>query len=198
MKKRFLNYCERIIRNNKKDVSEEEVEVIIYGLESLYLTNTKIILIFLLAFILGIAKEVLIMLLCYNIYRIFAFGLHSKNSIGCLMTSLILFIGGTYACIYLTIPRYVKIIGAVILITLILIYAPADTEKRPLINKKKRIRFKVLSVLISILMSLYFVINNNSYLSNYLFIGFLEEVIMILPITYKLMGLSYNNYKTYK
>lgn len=198
MKKKFLDYSEKIIRKNKKNITDDEIEVIRYGLESIYLTNTKIILIFLLAIILGIFKEVLIMLLSYNVIRLVAFGLHSKSSIGCLITSIVLFIVGSYVSIYLYIPRIIKVIGAVIFIILICLYAPADTQKRPLINKRKRTIYKVLSITISIIMSLYFTIYYKSYISNYLFIGLMEEVIMILPITYKLSGVPYNNYKTYK
>lgn len=198
MKKKFLNYSEKVIRKNKKDITDDEIEVIRYGLESIYLTNTKIIIIFLLSIILGIFKEVLIMLLSYNVIRLFAFGLHSKNSIGCLITSIILFIGGAYVSVYLYIPRIVKIVGAFIFTILISLYAPADTEKRPLINRNKRIIYKVLSIIISIIMSFYFIIYYKRTLSNYLFIGLMEEVIMILPVTYKLSGVPFNNYKTYK
>ena len=38
---------------------------------------------------------------------------------------------------------------------------------------------------------------NDSYISNFMVIGQLEAVIMILPITYKAFDLPYNNYKSY-
>ena len=122
MKKKLLNNIKTNIKKNNKNITEEELEIIEYGLESLYLTFTKIIIILLLSIVLNIFKETLYTLIFYNIIRLFAFGLHAKNSIQCLITSLILFIGGTYLSIYLTIPISLKIVLSTISIILISIY----------------------------------------------------------------------------
>ena len=196
MKKQFLNFCEKTIINNK-NINEEELEIINYGLESIYLTLVKIVIIIFLSLLLGIFKEVILMIVSYNIIRFFAFGLHAPNSTSCLITSIILFIGGAYVSVYLDISIYIKIIISFISILLISIYAPADTEKRPLINRKKRMKYKYISIVVSIFMSFFLIKFHDSYLSNFLLIGLIEEVIMILPITYKLYKLPYDNYKTY-
>lgn len=196
MKKQFLNFCEKTIINNK-NINEEELEIINFGLESIYLTLVKIVIIIFLSLLLGIFKEVILMIVSYNIIRFFAFGLHAPNSTSCLITSIILFIGGAYVSVYLDISIYIKIIISFISILLISIYAPADTEKRPLINRKKRMKYKYISIVVSIFMSFFLIKFHDSYLSNFLLIGLIEEVIMILPITYKLYKLPYNNYKTY-
>lgn len=185
------------IKKNKSDLNEEQLEIIEYGLEGLYLTIIKIIIILLLAIVLDILKETVLMIIFYNVTRFFTFGLHAKTSTACLITSLLLFIGGTYLATYLQIPLIVKIILSVICLILICIYAPADTEKRPLINPKKRKRFKIQSIIISIIMGTLIIYLNDSYISNFMVIGQLEAVIMILPITYKAFDLSYNNYKSY-
>jgi len=197
LKKKLMNAIMNNIKKNKPDTNEEQLEIIEYGLEGLYLTFTKIIVILLLSIILDIFKETILMLLFYNIIRFFSFGLHAKDSTACLITSLLLFIGGTYLAIYLNINLTIKIILSIICIILIIIYAPADTEKRPLINKKKRLRFKILSIITSITMAFFIIYLNDNYLSNFILIGFIEATIMILPVTYKLYGLPYNNYKTY-
>lgn len=185
------------IKKNKSDLNEEQLEIIEYGLEGLYLTIIKIIIILLLAIVLDILKETVLMIIFYNVTRFFTFGLHAKTSTACLITSLLLFIGGTYLATYLQIPLIVKIILSVICLILICIYAPADTEKRPLINPKKRKRFKIQSIIISIIMGVLIIYLNDSYISNFMVIGQLEAVIMILPITYKAFDLPYNNYKSY-
>lgn len=198
MKKQFLKFCEKTIVNNVKNIDEDKLEIINYGLESIYLTVVKIIIIFGLSLALGIFKEVIIMLFSYNIIRYFAFGLHAPNSTSCLITSIILFIGGAYFSMYINISLQLKIILSIISIILVYIYAPADTEKRPLINIKKRKKYKFLSIFVSIIIGLVLIIFHNHFISNFLLIGLLEEVIMILPITYKLYRLPYDNYKTYK
>lgn len=185
------------IKKNQPEKNEEELEIIEYGLEALYLTFTKIIIILLLSIILDIFKETILMILFYNVIRLFAFGLHAKNSANCFIMSAILFIGGTYLAIYIDIPIILKIILSITCIVLIIIYAPADTEKRPLINVKKRKRFKILSTITSLIITFLIIYFNDKYISNFMLIGMIESTIMILPITYKLYGLPYNNYKNY-
>lgn len=197
LKRKILKALMSNIKKNKPDLNEEQLEIIEYGLEGLYLTIIKIIIILLLAIVLDILKETVLMIIFYNVTRFFTFGLHAKTSTACLITSLLLFIGGTYLATYLQIPLIVKIILSVICLILICIYAPADTEKRPLINPKKRKRFKIQSIIISIIMGVLIIYLNDSYISNFMVIGQLEAVIMILPITYKIYGLPYNNYKSY-
>ena len=196
MKQKILNNVIINIKKNNPNYTEEKLEIISYGLESLYLTITKIIIIILLAIILKIFKEVIYLILFYNIIRLFAFGLHAKNSIACLITSVSIFIGGVYLS-YLNINLTIKIILSLISLILIIIYAPADTEKRPLINIKKRKRFKVLSIITSTIMTILIIYFHKYYISNLMLIGYVEATIMILPITYKLYGLPYNNYKRY-
>lgn len=197
LKRKILKALMSNIKKNKPDLNEEQLEIIEYGLEGLYLTIIKIIIILLLAIVLDILKETVLMIIFYNVTRFFTFGLHAKTSTACLITSLLLFIGGTYLATYLQIPLIVKIILSIICLILICIYAPADTEKRPLINPKKRKRFKIQSIIISIIMGVLIIYLNDSYISNFMVIGQLEAVIMILPITYKAFDLPYNNYKSY-
>ena len=186
------------IKKNKPDLNDEQLEIIEYGLEGLYLTTIKIIIIILLSIILNIFKETILMILFYNIPRFTTFGMHAKDSKSCLITSLLLFIGGTYLAIYANITLPIKIILSVICLILIIIYAPADTEKRPLINHKKRKKFKILSIIICIILTILIIYFNNNYISNFMVIGLVECTIMILPITYKIFGLPYNNYKSYR
>ena len=108
-----------------------------------------------------------------------------------------MFIGGVYICDYLYIPIVIKAIISIICILLIAKYAPADTEKRPLVNKKKRKRYKIISLLSSMIFAILIIVLDNQIISNYLLIGMLEAVIMILPITYRMLDLPYDNYKNY-
>lgn len=198
MKKCVLNYCEKLIRTNRKNITSDEIEVIMYGLEGLYLTISKLIIIFLLAWLLGIFKEMLLTLLFYNAVRVFAFGMHASKSWHCLLISSSFFLIGPLLGLLFDINIYIKIIGIIISLTLIIIYAPADTEKRPLINSKKRLRWKILSIVVTLILSGCIIIFNQDKLSNYMLIGLIEATSMVLPITYKIFGLPYNNYKTYK
>lgn len=197
MKKRILNHCMEVVKNKYPEYDEDKLEIINYGLESIYLTFTKIIIIFVLAIILNIWKEVLLLLAFYNLIRVSAFGMHAKKSIHCLMISLTLFIGGVYLCRYLVIPLILKVVLSIICIILIAKYAPADTEKRPIINKKLRKKYKIISVIISGIFAISIVLLSDKNISNYLLLGMIEATIMLLPITYKIFDLPYDNYKKY-
>ena len=95
-------------------------------------------------------------------------------------------------------PSIIKIILFVPLIILISIYAPADTEKRPLKNKKKRIMYKILTIIVAtIYITLSIIIKDNT-LSNCFLVAIIIETIIILPLTYKIFKVPYNNYKKYE
>lgn len=198
MKKLIINKCMELVTTYNKDLSQRDIDKIKYGLEGLYLTITKLIFIIIVSIILGIWKETLLLILIFNGIRLTAFGVHAKRSIDCLISSTLFFILFPIICIKLTIPLIVKVILFIPLTVLIGIFAPADTEKRPLINKKKRKIYKILSIIISIIyMTIAIVIKDNT-LSNCFIFAIVIQIIIMLPITYKIFGVSYNNYKTYK
>ena len=198
MKKLIINKCMELVTTYNKDLSQRDIDKIKYGLEGLYLTITKLIFIIIVSIILGIWKETLLLILIFNGIRLTGFGVHAKRSIDCLVSSTLFFILFPIICIKLTIPLIVKIILFIPLTVLIGIFAPADTEKRPLINKKKRKIYKILSIIISIIyMTIAIVIKDNT-LSNCFIFAIVIQIIIMLPITYKIFGVSYNNYKTYE
>lgn len=198
MKKLIINKCMELVTTYNKDLSQRDIDKIKYGLEGLYLTITKLIFIIIVSIILGIWKETLLLIIIFNGIRLTAFGVHAKRSIDCLISSTLFFILFPIICIKLTIPLIVKVILFIPLTVLIGIFAPADTEKRPLINKEKRKIYKMLSIMISIIyMTIAIVIKNNT-LSNCFIFAIVIQIIIMLPITYKIFGVSYNNYKTYE
>ena len=195
MKKRFVEGCMSIIESNNKNLSNLQKDKFRYGLEGLYLTVTKLIVIFTVSLILKIFKETIILILIFNGIRFTAFGVHAKRSIDCLISSTLFFIIFPIICIKITIPILIKFILAFPIVILIGIYAPADTVKRPLTNKKKRIIYKVSSIIISIIYIILSMIIKNNTLSNSFLFALIIQIIMILPITYKIFGVPYNNHR---
>lgn len=198
MKKLIINKCMELVTTYNKDLSQRDFDKIKYGLEGLYLTITKLIFIIIISIILGIWKETLLLILIFNGIRLTAFGVHAKRSIDCLISSTLFFILFPIICIKLSIPLIVKIILFIPLTVLIGIFAPADTGKRPLINKKKRKWYKILSIIISIIYMTIAIVIKNNILSNCFIFAIVIQIIIMLPITYKIFGVSYNNYKTYE
>lgn len=197
MKKRFLNVIRNSIKKQYPNYSEDKLDEIMYGVEGIYLTITKMIIIFICAFILGVAKELLLLLIAFNFIRLFAFGMHADKSWICLLFSGLLFLGGAVLAKNIVINNPILYILYLIVIIIIAIYSPADTVKRPLINKKRRIKFKILSVIIAITYLIITLLIKDNMLINILIFGLIIECILILPITYKVFKMPYKNYKSY-
>lgn len=194
MKEKFISSSINLIKSNNK-YSNEDIEKIEYGLEGIYLTFTKLIIIIALAIIFGFFKELVIVLVLFNIIRFFAFGFHAKDSLTCLITSIILILGLTYLMINININIYIKyIIIAISLINYIL-FAPADTIKRPLTNIKKRKYRKIGAITILLIYSILLLYFKDKLISNMLLTSIIIEGILINPITYKIFNMPYKNYK---
>lgn len=178
--------------------SDEDIEKLSYGLEGIYLTITKLIIIFALALLLNIFKEIIFLLIIFNIIRYFGFGIHAKKSSECLITSLILFIMLPFAFLTFNISKKILFIISTISILSFFLFAPADTIKRPLKNKKKRTIRKILTIIVGIIYLLCGSIINNYTISTLFFLAIIIQSIVINPITYKLMRQPYNNYKFVK
>ena len=196
MKKIIMNYTMNLIKNNG-NYDDEKLAVIKYGLEGLYLTISKLIIILFLACLLNILKEVIIFLLIYNVIRTTSFGLHATKSWICLLSSSIIFIGFPIICKYLYFDNYLKVILGLILILFIYKNAPADTHKRPIVNKKRRMFFKYSSTFIAIIFIFCSILINDNFISNCFIFSLFVQSFMIAPSVYKLFNLPYNNYLTY-
>lgn len=197
MRERFLKKSMDSVKKKYPDYSEEKLEEIEYGLDAIYLNIPKTIIIFFLSIVLGIFKDMILLLLFYGILRTFAFGMHASKSLYCLIISTVMFIGGAIVCKYVNMNSYVKIIISFISLICIIKYAPADTHKRPLINAKRRKIYKIISSIIALIYIALIIIFVNKDISIYLTMGLLESVVMIHPITYKVFQLPYANYKHY-
>ena len=197
MKNYLINKIMKSIEE-KEDYSKQKLAEIKYGLESLYITITKTIVIFTLAYFLNILHELLLIILFYGLLRITAFGLHSKKSWQCWLSSLIVFILLPYVVKIITVSIPLRIILSITSIVFLAIFAPADTEKRPLINKRKRTIYKIITIITSIGITAYSFITTNILVQNAILISLILECSMISPLTYRIFKLKYANYKTYK
>lgn len=189
------------LMNNVKrhiEVDETKFMEIKYGIEALYLTITKIIVICLISFFLNTLKELLLIFVFYGILRATGFGLHAKKSIDCWISSSIVFLGFPYLIKIVTIPKMFIAPALVLLTTLIILYAPADTPKRPLLNERKRKIYKLLTTTTSVIYSTIILLSNNPYIQNLLLFSIIIQVFLILPASYKLFDIEYDNYKRYK
>lgn len=196
MKEKFLDNSISLISKYQK-VDEGDISKLRYGLEALYITYTKIGFVFLTAAILGIFKEILLLLILFNIIRFTGFGFHASKSSQCLVGSIISFVLLPYLLLKLNLNKDMILILGIFSIIYLFFYAPADTQKRPLPNKRKRIIRKAITVFTACVFTTVAYILNNYNISIILISAALIESIMVSPITYKISGQSYRNYLNY-
>ncbi len=197
MKEKFLNYALNLIQQDHPEYNSTQIEELRYGLEGFYLTVTKSIVIFTIAIGLHIFFEMLLMLLFFNILRRTGFGLHANKSWICLLASTSVFLIFPLLAQHLILPFFIKVIFSIIAIILIYLYAPADTHKHPLIYKDRRRRYKYITTMNTILLAILLLVVQNEVLANLILFGIYNEIILILPITYRIFHHQYNNYKIY-
>lgn len=181
--------------NHYNNIKQEELK---YGLVAIYLLVTKLIIILIISALLGIFKEVVLFTIIYIPIRAVSFGLHATKSWVCLISSTTIFVGLPFISKYLLMPTYIKSIIGIISILLMFKNSPADTHKRPIVNKKRRLFFKYSSVLISIIYTILSIFINNNFIANCLLFALLIQCFLTSPLIYKLFKLPYNNYKSFK
>ena len=196
MKNVVINSCLKLIKKYRNP-NENELAIIKYGLEGIYLTITKTVVILTIAFLLGYFIESIIFTIAFGLLRSFSYGIHAKKSWMCWISSIILFIGIPIMAKEIIINKY--IVYCVGLIGTILIYknSPADTYKRPIINKKRRMKLKLTSTFISLIYFILSLLISNQFISNCFIYSILLQNILISKYTYKLFNLPYNNYISY-
>ena len=186
MREKIVDYFMRSIKNNNKDLSKVKLEEIRYGLLGLYSMITKTIVIVILALILGIFKEFILFLIFYSLLRSVGYGTHAKSNIMCWISSTLLLIGLPYIFMLITINLSTKIILWSICFISYIFFCPADTEKRPMINKKRKSKFKLLIIFISLIYLV--LIINYSLISNYIIVSMILQAFLSSPLGYILMG----------
>lgn len=195
MKEKFIVSIVNLAKR-KKEYTEEEVAIMRYALEGIYLTFTKILVITLIAALLGLFKEYIWFVLLYTPIRSVSFGWHANTTKQCWVVSILAFILIPYTFSVITMNRITKIILLTFSIFIFALYSPADTKKRPIVNKKRRLMFKVASLIITLVYCCYSFKHSN-LISNLMIASLLYQSLLINPLIYKITHQEFNNYKTY-
>ncbi|MCR8644650.1 accessory gene regulator B family protein [Paenibacillus sp. N1-5-1-14] len=168
------------------------------GIEMLLINLSKAIFVYGIALIMHVFIPTLIIHLSYFAIRRSAFGLHANTSILCNIVSVLLFVGIPLIIEYITINNYVVAGLGVVCTTLLYRFAPADTDKYPILGEKKRSKLRKETVIASITVSCVALIVPIPIVKSLMMYGVLIQVSMVLPITYKLLKRSCNNYEQYE
>ena len=194
MKDVFINKSFYFINKYKNLDHYNEIKIK-YGLEVLYHFVTKLFVIILLSYFLGIIKQNLLIFLFYFFLRKYSHGLHAKSNIGCWFTSITVYVFMGLIAKYYTMYFPIMLIINLICLFSFILWSPADTKSRPIINKSDRRSLKFKTVLFAVLELLVFVFINKFRLI--ITLVFMLQSIVINPFIYKITKSPFNNYLVY-
>ena len=130
--------------------------------------------------------------------RTFSFGWHAKTNIACWISTITIYNIIPLLIIKITIPNFIGYVILGIALLSMVIWAPADTPKRPLIRKEQRLKAKILSILVITLYFIIYLITDIQIIKNSILYAITIQTILVNPLTYKLTNTQFNNYKYYK
>lgn len=196
MVEKICNVLTQKIRKAMPEVDDERAEVINYGLQNIVGEIPKIFIIFIVGYLLNIFKLTLITFLIIQPYRAFSGGVHLKTHIGCIISTNLLYSGIPFVSQYILLePIFIKyiLIAAVWIFGMIMIklYAPADTENVPILQKKERRKKQILSYIIFTITLAFAIVIKDSTISNIIILGMFVQTIMITKFIYKISNNKY-------
>lgn len=196
MKEKFINSSLTLI-NKYQECDDLKIIKLKYGLEGLYSLLIKLTAVIIISLLTGTVKETLLFLLFYTGIRTYSYGLHAKSNIACWITTILIYNIIPLIIKNYNIPDYIGYIVLIISFISMILWAPADTPKKPLIRKKDRIKCKIISTITIVIYTVIFLINNITIINNALIYSLIIQTIFINPIIYKITNTQFNNYKYY-
>ena len=195
MKELFITRSFNFI-NKHQELDHYNQIKIKYGLEIMYNLFSKLIVIIIISLMLGILKQNVLIMIFYSILRSAGYGIHAKSNKMCWISSISTYIALGYLSKTITFNQVSIILIIVLSIFSFILWAPADTPKKPLIRKSSRIKLKILIIIYSIIEI--FILIKFKYLTNPIIFGFILECVAVNPFIYLITNTRRNNYKYYK
>ncbi|SJZ41184.1 accessory gene regulator B [Pilibacter termitis] len=183
----------------KKQVTEREYLYVAYFVESWLLDLSKTLLVYGVAFFVGCVSETFFMHLAYVIVRRSAGGWHAATSIHCSLFSISCFVGIPFLIkmFQLSLIKGFYFPVSLVIFVITFLYAPADTEKNPLLDVADRKKKRVASV-VKVCVLLLITSQLPATIQLLTFAGLLVECLMIAPFIYNLTKEGYRNYERYE
>ena len=188
------------IRKEMPEINDEKAEVINYGLQNIIGEIPKIFIMLGVAYILKIFWLALFTFIVLIPYKGASGGIHLKTHIGCILFTT------TFYCVIPFISQFyvLSIMVKYILVSVIWIfgmvmiklYAPADTESVPILNKKDRRKKQIVAYITYTIALFVAIIIPNEKISNILVLSNFIQTLTITKIAYRLTNSKYG-YEVY-
>ncbi|MBC2189639.1 accessory gene regulator B family protein [Listeria booriae] len=178
-----------------REVDEDRFAIVKYGVEIFLVNVTKGIIVYLAAALLGMLWQTLVVHLSYLLIRRHSFGLHAKTSLGCTITSVVMFVILPYFVKEVQLSEWMIVLISGLILLNIAIFAPSDTENMPLFNAQKRHVLRRKSIFDALVVVAIALLVPYGDIKVLLLCGGIIQAITIHPWTYYLLKRRYNNYE---
>ncbi|MCI9281594.1 MAG: accessory gene regulator B family protein [Bacilli bacterium] len=198
---KFCDWITKKIKGKIPEIDEEKELVINFGVRLLFGEIPKILALFILGFLLQIGWYTLLLYLLLAPYRSFTGGFHLNTHWGCMISSIVLYIMPILIAKYIIIPQdyiiyIITTIVSILSISVIMKYAPADTENIPILSKKERKVKKIKSYISLVVLLAIIIFVPDKTISGMLLYGIFLQDLTLTPIAYKLTKNKYS-YEVY-
>jgi len=161
------------------------IQVYYYGFQIIIGGINKFILLIIPGLLLNILPQLLITTLSFVSLRIWTGGLHLDSYTKCSYISLLSFTITALLSKYIYINQFITMSIFLIVLFLILIYAPIEHPNRP-IKEKEKIKYKLIALFVLSTLTIIYMFTNNVIICNSIIYGILLSGIIMLPIINKL------------
>lgn len=194
---KFCQYLTNRIRKEMPEIDDERAEVIMYGLQVIIGEIPKGFIILVIAFLFGIFKPALISMLIIAPYRCMSGGFHVKTHIGCIINTFLLYGGTAILAKYIVLQGINKYIIAFVVwtfcMTMLKLYAPADTENVPILRKQERRQKQIMSYVILTIEFIIALTINNPFITSVIIFGDLIQTLTITRLAYNITKNKYGH-----
>ena len=201
MENRFIQWAAITLTGKLNRYSGKEgleLKKMAYGMEVMLINISKLVIIYLLSWALGLLVQSLIVHVAYVLIKRYSFGLHALNSTVCTVVSCCLFVFIPWLLYGVEVGNLAVAGVFAVIIFCLWRYAPADTEARPLVGAKIRARNKKKAVIFGVVLMTAALLVPSDSIKFLILLGAAYQAVSILPLTYKILKRSERNYEAYE
>lgn len=170
--------------------TEEQSEIISYGLKILLFEAMVPAFIVIISCLLGICKYSIFTSIVFALLRFTAGGIHARSRIECFLEYSIFIFLTVYLAITIQLSFSVYILFFIIILTVLIMYAPGDTDKKPINSKKQKKRLKKAAILILVILYAVAIPLKalDTALYNMILLSSFYSMLLLTPLAYKITG----------
>lgn len=198
---KFCDLITEKIKSKVTDIDDERELIINFGVRLIFGELPKILILFIIGFLLNMGWQTLLLFFLIAPYRSFTGGIHLKTHLGCMITTSILYLLPIILSKYILISDKIILYilaGLITIFSIIIIarYAPADTENIPILSKKEIKSKKIKSYIALVILLSIIIFNPYKQFSYMIIYAIFLQNLTVLPISYKLTN-NKHGYEVY-